>query len=63
MSDPIQVHEWSAAAFHQRVIDLEAQGYTPRLETYRITPEMNPETGAITHLHEIELLPPVLEQT
>jgi uncharacterized iron-regulated membrane protein len=58
MNDPILVREWSAGAFHQRVLELEAQGYIPRRETYRITPEMHPETGAITHLHVIEMLPP-----
>jgi hypothetical protein len=58
MSDPILVREWSEGDFHHRVLELEAQGYTARLETYRITPEVNPETGAISHLHAIELLPP-----
>jgi hypothetical protein len=58
MSDPILVQEWTATAFHSRVLELEAKGYTTRPETYRITPEMNPETGIVTHLHAIELLPP-----
>ena len=31
--------------------DLELQGYVARRETYRVTPEMNPETGRIFHLH------------
>jgi hypothetical protein len=58
MSGPLLVREWSAAEFHRRVLELEAQGYTARRETYRITPEMNPDTGAICHLHVMELLPP-----
>jgi len=57
MNDPILVREWNAGTFHQRVLELESQGYIPRRETYRITPEMNPETGAITHLHLMEMLP------
>ena len=63
MSDPIFVREWSANEFHQRVLELEAQGYTARRETYRITPEVNPETGTICHLHVIELLPPEPKQS
>jgi hypothetical protein len=58
MQSPIIVREWSAGEFHQHVLRLEAQGYVARRETYRITPEMHPETGAICHLHSIELLPP-----
>ena len=63
MNQPIFVREWSAGEFHHRVLELEAQGYTARRETYRITPEMNPETGAICHLHVMELLPPEPEQS
>jgi hypothetical protein len=29
-----------------------------RRETYRVTPEMNPETGQIVHLHTVELYQP-----
>ena len=61
MAEPIFVREWSAAEFHHRVLELEAQGYIARRETYRITPEMNPETGTVCHLHVMELLPPELE--
>jgi hypothetical protein len=59
MQFPTMVREWSAPEFHRRVLALEATGYVARRETYRITPEMHPETGAICHLHSIELLPPV----
>jgi hypothetical protein len=62
MSDPILVREWGANLFHQRVLDLEAKGYVARLETYRITPEMNPETGVITHLHTMEMFPPGMDK-
>jgi hypothetical protein len=51
------VREWSSSEFHRRVLELEGQGYIPRPETYRITPEMNPETGVVTHLYVIEMLP------
>lgn len=50
------VRDWDSDVFHQRVLQLESQGYTSRRETYRITPEMNPETGEVVHLHSIELL-------
>lgn len=58
MSGPILVREWGASAFHQRVLELEAEGYIARRETYRITPEMNPETGVIIHLHVMEMFLP-----
>jgi hypothetical protein len=51
----IVVSEWDADAFHHRVSDLELQGYVVRRETYRIMPEMNPESGRIVHLHTVEL--------
>jgi hypothetical protein len=51
----IVVSEWGADAFHRRVSDLELQGYVARRETYRVIPEMNPETGRIIHLHMIEM--------
>ena len=51
----IVVSEWDADAFHRRVSDLELQGYVVRRETYRVTPETNPETGRIVHLHTVEL--------
>ncbi len=58
MQDVILVREWDADQFHARVMELENQGYVARRETYRVTPEMNPETGWITHLHSIELAKP-----
>src|SRR5262245_26843961 len=51
----IIVSEWDADAFHRRVSELELQGYVVRRETYRVTPETNPETGRIVHLHTVEL--------
>jgi hypothetical protein len=56
MSDVIVIREWDADSFHRRVLELEAKGYVARRETYRITPEVNPETGEIVHLYAIELL-------
>ncbi len=52
------VRDWDADKFHARVRELEAQGYVARRDTYEIKAEMNPETGAITHLHSIELYKP-----
>jgi len=54
-SNAIVVSEWDSETFHRRVLDLELQGYAVRRETYRVTPEMNPETGQIVHLHTVEL--------
>ncbi len=51
----ILVREWDADRFHARVLELEQRGYVARRESYRITPEMNPETGWITHVHSIEM--------
>jgi hypothetical protein len=53
--DSIVVSEWDADAFHRRVSDLEREGYVARRESYRVMPEMNPETGRIVHLHTVEL--------
>ncbi len=55
MSAVTIVREWNSETFHRRVLELEAQGYVARRETYSITPEMNPETGEIIHLHSIEM--------
>ena len=54
-SNAVVISEWDADAFHRRVMDLELQGYVVRRETYRVIPEMNPETGRIVHLHTVEL--------
>ena len=51
----ILVREWDNDAFHARVLELEKQGYVARRESYRVTAEMNPETGWITHVHSMEL--------
>ena len=56
MDEALLIREWGADAFHKRVLDLEGRGYIARRETYRITPEMHPETGEIIHLHTIEML-------
>jgi hypothetical protein len=58
----IIVREWDAEAFHRRVLELETQGYAARAETYRITPEMSPESGRIIHLYSIEMRWPGPEQ-
>lgn len=63
MNEPLLVREWGEDAFHRRLRELEAKGYMVRRETYRITTEMNPETGEIIHLHTIEMLPGSSEAT
>jgi hypothetical protein len=58
MSDATIIEEWDSDAFHRRVIQMQAEGYVTRDETYRITPVMNPETGRITHVYRIEMYRP-----
>ncbi len=58
MTDTIVVSEWDSDGFHQKVMELEAEGYVARRETYRITAEMNPETGIVSHVHSMELYRP-----
>jgi hypothetical protein len=55
MSDVLIVSNWDSEEFHRQILELESQGYVARQETYRITPEMNPESGRITHLYSIEM--------
>jgi hypothetical protein len=55
MSEILTVREWEADLFHRRVLEMRAQGYAVIRESYQITPEMNPETGEIIHLHQIDL--------
>jgi len=56
--DLILVSEWDSDSFHRKVLELEAQGYLARQESYKVTPEMNPETGIIIHLHTMEMFKP-----
>jgi len=58
MDKVMLVREWDADQFHARVLELEKQGWVAKRETYRITAEMNPETGWVTHVHSIELMKP-----
>jgi hypothetical protein len=54
-SNAIVISEWDADTFHRRVLELGLQGYAIRRESYRVTAEMNPETGQIVHLHTVEM--------
>jgi hypothetical protein len=63
MDEAILIREWTAEAFHRHVLELEQKGYLTRRETYTITPEVNPETGEITHLYSIELILPKPDRT
>jgi hypothetical protein len=51
----IVVREFDADLFHKKVMEMEEQGYVANRETYRISAEMDPETGNIIHLHTIEM--------
>lgn len=55
MSQVTMVREWDADQFHAKVLKLEQQGWQSRRDTYKVTPEMNPETGIVTHVHSMEL--------
>jgi hypothetical protein len=59
MSNTVVIREWECDAFHRRVLELEAQGYVARRDTYTVTPEMNPDTGVIIHLYSIEMIEPL----
>jgi hypothetical protein len=55
MSDIIQVREWDPEIFNRRVLELEKKGYVWQRETYRVTAEMDPETGKVIHLYTIDM--------
>ena len=55
VANAIVISEWDADTFHRRVLELGLRGYAVRRESYRITPETNPETGQIVHLHMVEM--------
>lgn len=56
MSQVTMVREWNADDFHAKVLELEQKGWTARRDSYKILPEMNPETGIVSHVHSIELV-------
>lgn len=58
MSEVVQVREWGVDAFHKKVLQLESEGYVSRLESYRIVPDVNPDTGIVLHLHTMEMYRP-----
>lgn len=53
--ETITIREWDAEVFHRRVVQLEAEGYAARLDSYQILAEMNPETGEVIHLRSVEM--------
>jgi hypothetical protein len=55
MSQVTMVREWDAEQFHAKVLELENKGWIARRDSYKITPEMNPETGIVSHVHSMEL--------
>ncbi len=55
MDNTVLVREFDPDEFHRKVLELEKRGYISRLESYRILPDMDPETGVIVHLHSIEM--------
>ena len=58
MTSAVIIQDWDSDGFHRQVMELEAEGYVTRQESYRITPIMNPETGRIIHLYRIEMYKP-----
>ena len=54
-SETITVREWDAELFHRRVLELEAEGYAARLDSYQVLAEMNPETGEVIHLRSVDM--------
>ena len=58
MSEVMQVREWGVDAFHKKVLQLESEGFVSRLESYRIVPDVNPDTGIVSHLHTMEMYKP-----
>lgn len=55
MSQVLLVQAWDADEFHRRVRELDQQGWRARRESYRITADVNPETGEVRHLYAIEM--------
>lgn len=55
MTQVTMIREWDPEEFHARIVDLEKKGWQTRRDSYKITAEMNPETGLISHVHSIEL--------
>ena len=57
MQDPetVIVREWDADVFQQKVLELEADGYSARLDSYQVLPEVDPETGEVIHLRIVEM--------
>jgi hypothetical protein len=55
MAEVIEIREWDADDFHRRVREMESQGYVAGRQSYRVIPEMNPETGRIIHLFVMEM--------
>ena len=58
MGEVLQVREWDNDSFHRRVLQLESEGFVSRLESYRVVPDMDPETGVVVHLHTMEMYRP-----
>jgi hypothetical protein len=55
--EPVLIREWDNERFHRKVLELEANGYEARRETYQVIPEQNPDTGFVVHLYSIEMYP------
>lgn len=54
----IVVRDFDSDLFHKKVLEMEEKGYVANRETYKITAEMDPETGNIVHLHTMEMTGP-----
>lgn len=55
--EPVLIREWDNETFHRKVLELKANGYEARRETYQVIAEQNPDTGFVVHLYSIEMYP------
>ncbi len=54
-ADRIVVRDWDCIRFYGRVRQKEAEGYTPRLESYTVMPDIDPRTGELASVFVIEM--------
>ena len=55
--EPVLIREWDNETFHRKVLELEANGYEARRETYQLIADQDPDTGFVVHLYSIEMYP------
>ena len=55
--EPVLIREWDNETFHRKVLELEANGYEARRETYQVIADQNPDTGFVVHLYQSRCTP------